>query len=458
MDDFKDMKTELHFRKRKNDENLKDGVLPSDERRTRSEMGRTLKSPLAWISAILEESLDALKINREEDTKYDEVMKTGKRRKCLNDDQDCRDVADASELAEYKNRAKALRRNLGELEERLEFVVHVLESFASVKNWAKAVDDVCQEVAATETWRAWNLDESFYEKNGDETTLHVGLDDLDLFVMADTSPTTTLTKTPPPIAAGSSDVHDDSNVSENDSGMECAISSDIMSCLPSIEIHSTQSSVVLPSSTSTSLSPCAPSHEVIDEDSPKPLGGPKKSITRKRTSLSAKSNSKNSTRRRRPLILPKRLKIANVKKNETVLTNSMDKDSAKAATPRKSSPQNVTGLDKDYDDKYLFVNQIVKQFLCQKCNQIFSRSDSYQRHIRSAHMRSDNKYVCVICGLSSRRLDNVKKHLKRVHDLESGKISVKDFIIVTPAGGGDQGETNEGKGGEGSYSNGQLSN
>ena len=86
----------------------------------------------------------------------------------------------------------------------------------------------------------------------------------------------------------------------------------------------------------------------------------------------------------------------------------------------------------DGSHQYHLVNQIVKQFLCKRCNQIFSRSDSYQRHIRSAHLKSDKKYICVICGLSSPRLDNVKKHLKKIHDLENGKVNVKDFIIESP--------------------------
>ena len=116
---------------------------------------------------------------------------------------------------------------------------------------------------------------------------------------------------------------------------------------------------------------------------------------------------------------------------------------------RKANKEKITSTNSDdkinENHKFLLVNQIVKQFLCKRCNQIFSRSDSYQRHIRSAHLKVVKKYVCVICGVSSPRVDNVKKHLKMIHDLENGKVNLKDFIIEAPLNSEEAEEEENGK-------------
>ena len=338
---------------------------------------RTLKPPASWISPFLQSLLDAV-----EDESQRRLTTTRKRRKSTEDRPE--DVF------------------LLDLKERLEFVLFLINSFASSKDWRRAVFLVEQTVTGKTTIssRAKEMLESLYDTPKNSLEISLSLDTLDFpndsldqtlaMVQDDAALIPPPTCSTPLVDAASLD-----NSLAQETDADVVMNQDTQD-ISTKNIHSRESSSSTPSASS------------LDD----PKGGQQPRMSNKSKWTSKKASK--ATRRRRSLILPKRLKPIN-------------------AVSATSKSRDRTGASSQ-DDRYHIVNQIVKQYLCQRCNQVFSRSDSYRRHIRSAHLRSDKKYVCVVCGLSSPRVDNVKKHLKRIHNLDGG-VSVKDFIIETPAEG-----------------------
>ena len=383
----------------------------------------TLKPPATWVSVLLQRCIRTLKVLEEDRAKFgrSETMKSEEMESshAWEDDGVC-----------DRDGERAARRCLKYLGDQLEFLSYVMNSFAWTKDWPKTVDHVREVTSMFEAWQSLDILDSFVDSNASGASL-------------DPLPASTAEEALSAVSSASlatSDTAEEATtttttMTRSDAKNEVeTVCEKRMESETSVDVMLSQDSFDLPALSTSSSPTFAPSPFALSSLSPSSptsfsfgMRGKLSAASGVRAKTPAKNNIVGpNKRRRRNLVLPKKFRAMH--------SSAVGKGGEKAgsrATALPADPVNVVEKNQT-DERFHFVNQVVKQFLCKRCNQIFSRSDSYRRHIRSAHLTSDKKYVCVICGLSSPRVDNVKKHLKRIHDLESGKVNVRDFIIETP--------------------------